>query len=153
MECQLNLRLPRQRLVRPLTLTLFLTALAGVFFIPQSVLTANPLGLLKGDLRKEALTGTDGKRQPATRPATFNQGIDGTEPAVPAAPQLPRRQHRRKIMDFPESDARAAREPPEKGAGIRIHRGHRAARPPALNFRDGLHRGASLRAEGNQREM
>jgi hypothetical protein len=47
--------------------------LSGVFFIPQGVLTANPLGLLKGHLRKEALTRTNGKRQPATRPATFNQ--------------------------------------------------------------------------------
>ena len=150
MECQLNLRLSRQRLIRPLLLAPFFVTLAGVFFIPQRVLTANPLGLLKGHLREEALSGTDRKRQPATRPATFNQGIDGTEPAVPAAPQLPRRQHRRKMMDFPDSDACAARESPEKGAGIRIHRGHRAARPPAFNLRDSLHRGASLRAEGNQ---
>ena len=102
MECQLNLRLPRQRLVRLLTLAPFFVTLSGVFFIPQGVLTANPLGLLKGHLRKEALSGTDRKWKPATRPATFNQGIDGTEPAVPAASQLPRRQHRRKMMDFPE---------------------------------------------------
>jgi hypothetical protein len=52
MECQLNLRLPRQRLVRLLTLALFFVTLSGVFFIPQGVLTANPLGLLKGHLRK-----------------------------------------------------------------------------------------------------
>lgn len=75
----------RQRTVRLLTLAPFFVTLSGVFFIPQGVLTANPLGLLKGHLRKEALTRTNGKRQPATRPATFNQRIDGTEPAVPAA--------------------------------------------------------------------
>ena len=59
--------------------------LAGVFFIPGRP-DSEPPGLLKRPPPEKALTGTDGSGSQQRVLATFNQGIDGTEPAVPAAP-------------------------------------------------------------------